>query len=156
MGIVDGKRALVVGVANDKSLAWAIAQELKAQGAEVALTYQGEILEKRVRPLAQEIGGHVVGELDVHLADAGRLHEEEHLIERIDVHLDLGTRGLSLGVDRRGREATTPSHSPRAREPEVHRNGSRNGCDRNRGRIPPKSYENSPHARVAESAFAVQ
>jgi enoyl-[acyl-carrier protein] reductase I len=65
MGIVDGKRALVVGVANDKSLAWAIAQELKVQGAEVALTYQGEILEKRVRPLAQEIGGHVVGELDV-------------------------------------------------------------------------------------------
>ncbi|HVC45056.1 MAG TPA: enoyl-ACP reductase [Candidatus Binataceae bacterium] len=65
MGIVDGKRALIVGVANDKSLAWAIAQELKAQGAEVSLTYQGEILEKRVRPLAQEIGGHVVGELDV-------------------------------------------------------------------------------------------
>ncbi|MBF6560598.1 MAG: enoyl-ACP reductase [Candidatus Binataceae bacterium] len=65
MGIVEGKRALVVGVANDKSLAWAIAQELKAQGAEIALTYQGEILEKRVRPLAHEIGGHVVGELDV-------------------------------------------------------------------------------------------
>ena len=53
MGIADGKRALVVGVANDKSLAWSIAQELKAQGAEVALTYQGEVLEKRVRPLAE-------------------------------------------------------------------------------------------------------
>jgi enoyl-[acyl-carrier protein] reductase I len=65
MGIADGKRALVVGVANDKSLAWSIAQELRRQGAEVALTYQGEILEKRVRPLAQEIGAHVVGELDV-------------------------------------------------------------------------------------------
>jgi enoyl-[acyl-carrier protein] reductase I len=65
MGIADGKRALVVGVANDKSLAWAIAQELKAQGAEVALTYQGEILEKRVRPLAAQLGGVVVGELDV-------------------------------------------------------------------------------------------
>jgi len=69
MGIADGKRALVVGVANDKSLAWAIAQELKAQGAEVTLTYQGEVLEKRVRPLAEQIGATVIGELDV-TADA--------------------------------------------------------------------------------------
>lgn len=65
MGIAEGKRALIVGVANDKSLAWSIAQELKVQGAEIALTYQGEILEKRVRPLAQQIGAQVVGELDV-------------------------------------------------------------------------------------------
>ncbi|HJU29728.1 MAG TPA: enoyl-ACP reductase [Candidatus Binataceae bacterium] len=65
MGIADGKRALVVGVANDKSLAWSIAQELRAQGAEVALTYQGEVLEKRVRPLAAQIGAHIAGELDV-------------------------------------------------------------------------------------------
>jgi enoyl-[acyl-carrier protein] reductase I len=65
MGIAEGKRALIVGVANDKSLAWAIAQELKTQGAEIALTYQGEILEKRVRPLAEQIGARIVGELDV-------------------------------------------------------------------------------------------
>jgi enoyl-[acyl-carrier protein] reductase I len=65
MGIADGKRALVIGVANEKSLAWAIAQELKAQGAELALTYQGEVLEKRVRPLAAQLGASVVGELDV-------------------------------------------------------------------------------------------
>jgi enoyl-[acyl-carrier protein] reductase I len=65
MGIADGKRALVVGVANDKSLAWSIARELRTQGAEVALTYQGEVLEKRVRPLAEQINAHVVGELDV-------------------------------------------------------------------------------------------
>jgi enoyl-[acyl-carrier protein] reductase I len=65
MGIADGKRALVVGVANDKSLAWSIAQELSQQGAEIALTYQGEVMEKRVRPLASQIGAHVVGELDV-------------------------------------------------------------------------------------------
>jgi enoyl-[acyl-carrier protein] reductase I len=69
MGIADGKRALVIGVANEKSLAWAIAQELKTQGAEVALTYQGEVLEKRVRPLAAQLGATVVGELDV-TADA--------------------------------------------------------------------------------------
>jgi len=65
MGIAEGKQALVIGVANDKSLAWSITQELRKQGAAVALTYQGEILEKRVRPLAEQIGASVVGELDV-------------------------------------------------------------------------------------------
>jgi enoyl-[acyl-carrier protein] reductase I len=65
MGIVQGKRALIVGVANEKSLAWSIAQTLAAEGAEIALTYQGEILEKRVRPLAAQIEADVIGELDV-------------------------------------------------------------------------------------------
>lgn len=65
MGIAEGKRALVIGVANDRSLAWSITQELKAQGAQLALTYQGEALEKRVIPLAQQVGAKVVGELDV-------------------------------------------------------------------------------------------
>ncbi|MGH7780641.1 MAG: enoyl-ACP reductase FabI [Candidatus Binataceae bacterium] len=65
MGIAEKKRALIVGVANDKSLAWSIAQELHAQGAEIALTYQGEVLEKRVRPLAAQVEADVVGELDV-------------------------------------------------------------------------------------------
>ncbi len=65
MGIAEGKRALIVGVANDKSLAWSIARELHAQGASLAMTYQGEVLEKRVRPLAAEIGAHIAGELDV-------------------------------------------------------------------------------------------
>ncbi len=65
MGILAGKRALVVGVANEKSLAWSIAQALAAEGAELAFTYQGEILEKRVRPLAAQIEASVIGELDV-------------------------------------------------------------------------------------------
>jgi enoyl-[acyl-carrier protein] reductase I len=65
MGIVDGKQALIVGVANDKSLAWAIARELHSNGAQLALTYQGEVLEKRVRPLAEQVGANVIGELDV-------------------------------------------------------------------------------------------
>ena len=69
MGILQGKRALIVGVANDKSLAWSIAQTLAAEGAEIALTYQGEILEKRVRPLAAQIEADVVGELDVNNDD---------------------------------------------------------------------------------------
>jgi len=65
MGIADGKRALVIGVANDRSLAWSITQELKNQGAEIALTYQGEALEKRIKPLAEQVGAKVIGELDV-------------------------------------------------------------------------------------------
>jgi enoyl-[acyl-carrier protein] reductase I len=65
MGIAQGKRALVVGVANDKSLAWAISRQLHAEGAEIAMTYQGEVLEKRVRPLAAQIEADVIGELDV-------------------------------------------------------------------------------------------
>jgi enoyl-[acyl-carrier protein] reductase I len=65
MGIADGKRALVIGVANDHSLAWSITQELHKQGAQVALTYQGEALKKRVEPLAEQVGAHIIGELDV-------------------------------------------------------------------------------------------
>ena len=65
MGIADGKRALVIGVAHDHSLAWSITQELCKQGAQVALTYQGEALKKRVQPLADQVGAHIVGELDV-------------------------------------------------------------------------------------------
>jgi enoyl-[acyl-carrier protein] reductase I len=65
MGIADGKRALVIGVANDHSLAWSITQELHRHGAQIALTYQGEALKKRVEPLAQQVGAHIIGELDV-------------------------------------------------------------------------------------------
>jgi enoyl-[acyl-carrier protein] reductase I len=65
MGIADGKRALVIGVANDHSLAWSITKELHKQGAQIALTYQGEALKKRVEPLAEQAGAHIIGELDV-------------------------------------------------------------------------------------------
>jgi enoyl-[acyl-carrier protein] reductase I len=65
MGIAEGKRALVIGLANDKSLAWSIVQNLTAQGAQVGLTYQGSVLERRVRPLAEQVGATVLGELDV-------------------------------------------------------------------------------------------
>lgn len=54
--LMAGKRVLVMGVANKNSIAWGIARMLKAQGAELAFTYQGEALEKRVGPLAEEVG----------------------------------------------------------------------------------------------------
>jgi enoyl-[acyl-carrier protein] reductase I len=55
--LMKGKRGLVMGVANDMSIAWGIARQLHAQGAELAFSYQGEALEKRVRPLVDSIGG---------------------------------------------------------------------------------------------------
>jgi len=63
--LMAGKRGLVMGVANDKSIAWGIASQLAKQGAELAFTYQGEALEKRVRPLVQSIGADVMLECDV-------------------------------------------------------------------------------------------
>ena len=63
--LMAGKRGLVMGVANDKSIAWGIAQGLAAQGAELAFTYQGEALEKRMRPLAESIGSSLILECDV-------------------------------------------------------------------------------------------
>ena len=63
--LMAGKRGLVMGVANDRSIAWGIAKTLAAYGAEVAFTYQGEALEKRVRPLANEVGGRLVLPCDV-------------------------------------------------------------------------------------------
>jgi enoyl-[acyl-carrier protein] reductase I len=64
-GVMRGKRGLVMGVANQRSLAWGIAKACHAHGAELAFTYQGDALKKRVEPLAQEIGGIVVGDCDV-------------------------------------------------------------------------------------------
>jgi enoyl-[acyl-carrier protein] reductase I len=63
--LMQGKRGLVMGVANNRSIAWAIAQAVAAQGGEVAFTYQGEALEKRVRPLAGSIGSDFLVPCDV-------------------------------------------------------------------------------------------
>ena len=65
MGAMRGKRGLVMGLANNRSIAWGIAKAARQAGAEIALTYQGEALERRVRPLAGELDALVVGECDV-------------------------------------------------------------------------------------------
>ena len=64
-GLMAGKRGLILGVANNRSIAWGIAKACAAQGAELALTYQGDALKKRVEPLAQELGAHLAGHCDV-------------------------------------------------------------------------------------------
>jgi len=64
-GLMSGRRGLVMGVANNRSIAWGIAKALAAQGAELAFTWQGEALKKRVAPLAAELGAHLAGHCDV-------------------------------------------------------------------------------------------
>ncbi len=64
-GLMHGKRGLIVGVANQRSLAWGIAKACHAHGAALAFSYQGDSLKRRVEPLAQEVGGIVVGHCDV-------------------------------------------------------------------------------------------
>ena len=64
-GLMRAKRGLIMGVANNRSIAWGIAKACRAQGANLAFTYQGDALKKRVEPLAHEVGGLVVGHCDV-------------------------------------------------------------------------------------------
>ncbi|WGH80331.1 enoyl-ACP reductase FabI [Jannaschia ovalis] len=88
---MQGKRGLVMGVANDRSIAWGIARALHEAGAQIALSYQGEAFGKRVLPLAESIGAEVVGDVDVtddasldaafaKLAEGGRLDFLIHAI----------------------------------------------------------------------------
>lgn len=64
-GLMKGKRGLIMGVANNRSIAWGIAKAIHAQGGELAFTYQGDALKKRVEPLAQELGAVMAGHCDV-------------------------------------------------------------------------------------------
>ena len=64
-GIMNGKRGIVMGVANDRSIAWGIAEAVAKQGAEIAFTYQGDALEKRVKPLAEKVDSSIIIPCDV-------------------------------------------------------------------------------------------
>jgi len=78
-GIMQGKRGLIMGVANRNSIAWGIAKALAAQGAELAFTYQGEALEKRVRPLAAEVNSDFLIECDVE-----KIESVDHVFAALD------------------------------------------------------------------------
>jgi enoyl-[acyl-carrier protein] reductase I len=65
MKLLEGKKAAIFGVANDRSIAWAISEAFHAQGAQLAFTFAGEVLEKRVRPLAEGIGAKIILPCDV-------------------------------------------------------------------------------------------
>ena len=64
-GLMAGKRGLIMGLANNRSIAWGIARSLSDAGAEIALTYQGDAMKKRVEPLGNELGAWTVGHCDV-------------------------------------------------------------------------------------------
>ncbi len=85
-GILAGKRGLVMGVANNRSIAWGIAKASHDCGASLAFTYQGEALERRVRPLAGELGAAVVGHCDV--TDAGSIDAVFAEVDRLWGGLD--------------------------------------------------------------------
>ena len=70
--LMKGKRGLIMGLANNKSLAWGIAQRLAADGAELAISYQGEVMAKRVKPLAEELGCDFL--LDCDVSDLSLIH----------------------------------------------------------------------------------
>ena len=77
MGILEGKKGLILGVANQKSIAWGIAQACKAEGATLGFTYLNEAMDKRVRPLAESVDAAMIVECDVQNDDhISRLHDE--------------------------------------------------------------------------------
>ena len=69
--LMSGKRGLIMGVANERSIAWGIASAMASEGAELAFSYQGEAFGKRVRPLAESLGSDLLIDVDVSDDDAG-------------------------------------------------------------------------------------
>src|ERR1700730_2313937 len=106
-GLMRGKRGLVMGVANDHSIAWGIAKALHEQGAELAFTYQGEALGKRVQPLAESLGAALILPCDVEELDSG-----DQLFSAIDKRsggIDFGVHSLAYAgpTGLKGRNADT-------------------------------------------------
>jgi enoyl-[acyl-carrier protein] reductase I len=93
-GIMEGKRGLVLGVANNRSIAWGIAKACADHGAELAFTYQGDALKKRVEPLAAELGAKIVGHCDV--TDMATVDAVFAEIERIWGRLDFIVHAIAF------------------------------------------------------------
>jgi enoyl-[acyl-carrier protein] reductase I len=93
-GVMRGKRGLIKGVANNRSLAWGIASTVRAAGAELALTYQGDALKKRVEPLAAELNAQVVGHCDV--ADPPTMDAVFREVERLWGGLDFLVHAIAF------------------------------------------------------------
>ena len=104
-GLMHGKRGLIMGLANDKSIAWGIAKALADQGAELAFSYQGEALKKRVEPLMASIGATEMYECDV--SDEATLDGLFAHLKSVWGHLDFVAHaiGFSDKNELRGRYA---------------------------------------------------
>ena len=92
-GLMAGRRGLIMGVANDRSIAWGIARAVADQGAELAFTFQGEALEKRVRPLAESVGSPLVLPCDVTAEES--LDETFAAVERAWGSLDFVVHAIA-------------------------------------------------------------
>ena len=86
MGLMTGKRGLILGLANEKSIAWGIARTLHAEGAEIGITYVGEAMKKRVEPLGAELQAPIIMECDVSNPDSisKLIKQTENLWDKID------------------------------------------------------------------------
>src|SRR6478736_4045872 len=108
-GAFEGKRGLIMGVANKRSIAWAIAQQLADGGASLAFTYQGERIEKSVRDLAESVSSPLITECDVRSdEDIARVFSE--VSEAFDGGLDLLVHAVAFAAaeDLEGRFTDTP------------------------------------------------
>jgi enoyl-[acyl-carrier protein] reductase I len=105
---MQGKRGVIMGVANERSLAWAIAAACAAQGAEIAFTYQGEALGKRVRPLAESVGSSLVLPCDV--ADEASIDSAFDAVQREWGQIDFMVHAIGFADKQylRGRYVDTP------------------------------------------------
>ena len=92
--LMAGKRGLIMGVANNRSIAWGIAKACAAQGAEIALTYQGDALKKRVEPLAAELGAKSVLHCDV--TDAASMDSVFEALEKTWGNLDFLVHAIAF------------------------------------------------------------
>ncbi len=108
-GLFRGKRVVITGVANERSIAWAIAQAFHAEGAELAFTYPGEAMEQRVRPLAESLGAKIILDMDVGSDDAidATVRALREKWDRVDVLLHSIGYAPREALDGRFTEVTT-------------------------------------------------
>src|ERR1700751_6080970 len=104
-GLMRGKRGLIIGVANQRSLAWGIAKTCHAAGAELAFTYQGDALKKRVEPRAAETGGLVLGHCDV--TDAATIDAAFALVQEKWGKINFVVHAIAYGEQLDGRYVDT-------------------------------------------------
>src|SRR3990170_6002937 len=107
MGLMAGKRGLIMGVANDRSIAWGIAKAVHEAGAELAFTYQGEALQKRVKPLAESVGSSLLAPCDV--ADDASLDATFEFVKKAWGGLDFVVHAIAFSdkEELKGKYVTT-------------------------------------------------
>src|SRR5271155_3473348 len=112
-GLMQGKRGVILGVANNRSIAWGIAKSCRAAGAEIALTWQGDALKKRVEPLAAELGGLLLGHCDV--TDPATIDAVFDVVKRVWGKIDFVVHAIAFAdkdeLDGRYVDTTTANFS---------------------------------------------